>query len=67
MAVYVCSRCDSYVDGDWHPCTPDPDIENGLMCESCAEEVGDVLDVSRPFSASQLETIKKLEAESDEN
>lgn len=38
MAVYRCSRCDEYKDGDWHPATEDPKEEFGLMCEECAGE-----------------------------
>lgn len=37
--MYRCSRCDSFVDGDWQPCTSDPVIKGGLMCEECAAEV----------------------------
>ncbi len=42
MAMYRCSECDELIDGDYNPGIESPTEEFGLMCESCACEIGEV-------------------------
>jgi hypothetical protein len=39
--MYRCNECDKFVDDDWHPCTEDPRLGQGLelLCPDCAEEI----------------------------
>jgi DNA-directed RNA polymerase subunit RPC12/RpoP len=41
MAIYRCSRCDAWKDGDYDTCSEDPEDELGLMCEDCTAELED--------------------------
>jgi hypothetical protein len=38
MSVFLCTRCDNYIDSDYVVCAEDPDVEFGLMCEDHKEE-----------------------------
>ena len=41
MAIYRCSKCDEFKDGDWDTPQEDPHDDLGLMCEDCACELED--------------------------
>ena len=74
MAIYRCAGCDNLKDGDYDVCSEDPrpESDNGLVCEDCMglieEEVEDSkLKLTPSFTNDQLDQIKKMEAEADDN
>ena len=46
MAMYRCSRCEEFKDGDWNTCVEDPLDISGLMCEECEEAASEALEDS---------------------
>ena len=39
MAIYICDECSELTDGDYNPCEEHPDVESGLICPDCMDEI----------------------------
>ena len=60
MAVYLCSRCDRYVDGDYTPCVEDPKSKNfEVMCCDHEDEA------SSEFTPEQEAIIQNLKSQDE--
>ncbi len=69
MSIFLCSRCDQYIDEDYEPCVEDPKLPGKfkLMCEEHEEEDKEDGTKPREFSKEQLAIIESIKRESDPN
>ena len=69
MAIFRCEECDTWKDNDRFPCEQHPKYSNALICPECLIEMEDTPQVRQKgqFTQAQLDIIKKLEMEADDD